>query len=138
MGQSCRGDSIFTGMVFANVANYHNRDGGFQFMSKERLQRLKSIATWSGVFVTLCGIALNLASGGSWWSNSLSFFGVIITCCGHWITNALAKHQAKEKEADQKKTEQEMWRIKRRIDRIKYGAGGALGHDIEDETLTPE
>ena len=72
-------------------------------MTKTRLQRFKSIATWSGVAITLCGIALNLASGGSWWSNGLSSFGVLITCCGHWISGALAKHQAQEKAADEER-----------------------------------
>ena len=26
--------------------------------------------------------------------SSLSFGGLLITCCGHWVANALAKHQA--------------------------------------------
>ncbi|HEY3931931.1 MAG TPA: hypothetical protein VGM58_06125 [Verrucomicrobiae bacterium] len=72
-------------------------------MSKERLHRLKGIMTWSGILVTFCGIVLNLASGGSWWSNGLSLFGLLITCCGHWISGALAKRQEKEKAADEKR-----------------------------------
>jgi hypothetical protein len=69
-------------------------------MTKERLKTVKSITTWSGVVITLSGIMLNLASGGSWQGNSLSLVGLVITCCGHWVTSALAKHQAAESAAD--------------------------------------
>jgi hypothetical protein len=89
------------------------------------LETLKGITTWSGVAVTFCGIILNLASSGSWWSNSLSLLGVISTCCGHLINNALVSHQTEMKVAEQEKADRDKRRIDRRIDLIKYGAGGA-------------
>ncbi len=90
-------------------------------MSKKRLQRFKSIVTGGGVAVTLCGIILSYATGGSLPAAGLATFGLLLTCCGHWASAALARKGARE-----------IWRMDRRIDRIKYGAGGALGHDIED------
>ena len=72
-------------------------------MSKERLQSLKGITTWSGVAITFSGILLNLASGGSWLGSGLSLLGLIVTCCGHWISNALGEHQKAEKAADEKR-----------------------------------
>jgi hypothetical protein len=70
-------------------------------MTKERLQRFKSITTFGGVLVTVSGIILARASGGSWWSFGLSLFGLLLTCSGHWIGSEIAKHQALEKEADE-------------------------------------
>ena len=75
-------------------------------MTKERLKTIKSITTWSGVLVTLSGIVLNLANGGSWQGNSLSLVGLLITCCGHWVTSALAKHQSAEHTADGRRFEE--------------------------------
>jgi len=72
-------------------------------MTKQHLQRFKSITTWSGVAVTFCGILLGLASGGSLWSGGLSLFGLLVTCGGHWIGNAIAKHQAAESAADKER-----------------------------------
>ena len=69
-------------------------------MTKERLQKLKGITTWGGVAITFSGIALNLAGGGSWQGNGLSLFGLVITCCGHWIGGAIGEHQKREKEMD--------------------------------------
>ena len=69
-------------------------------MTEERLQTLKSVTTWGGVVITFSGIALNIANGGSWQGNSLSFGGLFITCCGHLVSGALARHQAAEKAAD--------------------------------------
>jgi multisubunit Na+/H+ antiporter MnhG subunit len=74
-------------------------------MTKQQLQRFKDITIWAGVVVTFCGIILSLVSGGSWWSGGLSLFGLLVTCCGHLITNAIARHQAAERAADQKKLE---------------------------------
>ena len=70
-------------------------------ITKERLQKFKHITTWTGVAITFCGIVLGVASGGSLWSAGLSLFGLLMTCCGHWISNALAKHQAADRVADQ-------------------------------------
>jgi hypothetical protein len=94
-------------------------------MSTERLQSLKHITTWSGAGANLCGIILSYATGGSLAAFGLALFGLLIICCGHWVAHTLAKRQEIEHAADKKK-------ITRRIDRIKYGAGGALGYDIED------
>jgi len=81
-------------------------------MTKERLKFIKSVTTWSGVLVTLSGIVLNLASGGSWQGNSLSLVGLLITCCGHWVANALAKHQAADRDADETRFEELEYRLK--------------------------
>ena len=72
-------------------------------MTKESLQSLKTISTWSGVFITLCGIALNLANGGSMVGGGISLLGVLITCCGHWAANALAACAKAEKAEDEKR-----------------------------------
>lgn len=72
-------------------------------MTKQRLQAIKHITTWTGVAVTFWGIILGLASGGSWWSGGLSLFGLLITCSGHLANNALARHQSKERAADQER-----------------------------------
>jgi hypothetical protein len=72
-------------------------------MTKPRLHIFKSITTWAGVVVTFCGIVLGVASGGSLWSGCLALFGLLLTCCGHWISSALAKHQAAERAADQER-----------------------------------
>ena len=90
-------------------------------MSTKRLQRFNRIAIWGGVATTLCGIILSYATGGSLTAAGLSAFGLLLTCCSHWLSAALAKKAARD-----------IWRIDRRIDRTKYGAGGAMGHDIED------
>ena len=95
-------------------------------MTKPRLQSLKTITTWGGVAVTFSGIVLGVVNGGSRDGAYLSFFGLLITCCGHLISSAQAKRQAAEQAKDK-------WRIERRTDRIKYGAGGGLGYDIEDD-----
>ena len=94
-------------------------------MTKPRLQSLKTIAMWGGVAVTFGWIVLSIANGGSIDGAYLSFFGLLITCCGHLISGALAKRQAAEQAKDN-------WRTERRIDRIKFGAGGGLGHDVDD------
>jgi hypothetical protein len=101
-------------------------------MTKMPLQSLKTITTWGGVAVTFSGIVLGVVNGGSRDGAYLSFFGLLITCCGHLITSALAKHQAAEQAADKERVERDRWRIDRRIDRIKYGAGAGGGHDVED------
>lgn len=72
-------------------------------MKKHHLQVLKSVTTWGGAVVTFCGIVLGLASGGSWWSGGLALFGLLITCCGHWTTSAIAKHHALENAADEER-----------------------------------
>ena len=72
-------------------------------MTKERLQAFKRITTLSGVVVTFSGIILSVATGGSWWSGSLSFFGLLLTCSGHWISAALDRHKAAERAADEER-----------------------------------
>ena len=72
-------------------------------MTKKRLQELKAVTMWSGVAITFSGIMLNIARGGSWQGNALSLFGLLVTCCGHWIANGLGKYQRAEKEADEKR-----------------------------------
>jgi hypothetical protein len=69
-------------------------------MTKPRLQSFKTITTWGGVAVTFSGIVLSVATGGNPAANGLAFFGLLLTCCGHWIGGALAKHQAAEKAAE--------------------------------------
>ena len=72
-------------------------------MTKERLKTLKSVTTWGGVVVTFSGIALSIASGGSWWSGGLSLLGLLLTCSGHWISSALDRHKAAERAADEER-----------------------------------
>ncbi|MGD0259298.1 MAG: hypothetical protein ABSD29_05665 [Verrucomicrobiota bacterium] len=81
-------------------------------MTKKNLHTLKSATTWGGVVITFSGILVNLASGGSWQGNSLSFAGLVITCCGHWIAGALAKHQAAERDADEQRFEDLEYRFR--------------------------
>lgn len=72
-------------------------------MTKQRLEALKHITTWGGVLITLSGIALNWNSGGNLLGRCLSLAGVIITCCGHIVTNAISRHQRAEKDAAAKR-----------------------------------
>jgi hypothetical protein len=72
-------------------------------MTKQRLRALKTITTWGGVIVTFSGIVLSVATGGSLASAGLSLLGVLITCGGHWIAGALARHQDADTAADRAK-----------------------------------
>jgi hypothetical protein len=103
------------------------------FFGKPSMKSVKSITDWCGVLVTFTGIMLGVISGGSLEAAGVATVGVLLTCSGHLLSSALAKHQAVEQAADRKKAERDKRRIERRIDRIKYGAGGALGYDIEDD-----
>ena len=80
-------------------------------MTKHRLETLKTVATWAGVGVTLSGIMLSIFTGGSLPAACLALFGVLLTCCGHWVGGALARHQAAEKAADQKRLTEAQSRI---------------------------
>jgi len=84
-------------------------------MTKESLKNIKGISTWGGVVITFSGIVLSVSTGGSWQGASLSFGGLLLTCCGHWATDALAKHQAAERAAD----EQRFAELKSRVDPIE-------------------
>ena len=74
-------------------------------MSTERLQSIKHITTWGGAGANLCGVILSYATGGSLAAFGLALFGLLIICCGHLVSNALAKRQAAERAADKKKFE---------------------------------
>lgn len=69
-------------------------------MTAERLHKIKTVTTWLGVFVTFCGIVMNVVIGGSLGAAVISILGLMITCAGHWATSIIAKHQKAEKEAD--------------------------------------
>jgi len=72
-------------------------------MTKHRLQRFRSIATFGGYATTASGIVLSYATGGSLPALGLSVFGLLLTCCGHWISHKIAEHQAKEKAEDEER-----------------------------------
>ena len=72
-------------------------------MTKPHLETLKRITTWGGALVTLAGITLGVVTGGSRAGASVALFGLLLTCCGHWVGVALAHHQAAEKAADQER-----------------------------------
>lgn len=69
-------------------------------MTKPRLKSLKAITTWGGVSATFCGIVLSAATGGNPAAVGIAFFGLLLTCCGHWVSAAIAKRDAAEREAD--------------------------------------
>lgn len=48
---------------------------------------------------------MSYATGGSLAALGLSVFGLLLTCCGHLISNAIANHQAAERKADQQRIE---------------------------------
>lgn len=69
-------------------------------MNKPRLKSLKAITTWGGVGATFCGLVLSAATGGNPAGIGVAFLGLLLTCSGHWISAAIAKHDAAEREAD--------------------------------------
>lgn len=72
-------------------------------MTKARLQSLKTVTTWGGAAVTLGGIVLGVANGGSRDGAYLSAFGLLLTCCGNVIASRLAKHQSENEKADKQR-----------------------------------
>ena len=101
-------------------------------MTEQRLKQLKTLTTRGGVCITLCGIVLNLASGGSWYASGLSLSGVLITFCGHWISSALDKQRADARAAD----EQHISWLEERIEateNIIGEAGGSLRRVIKKQ-----
>ncbi len=82
---------------------YYNRNLNGCFMTKQRLHRFKSITTLGGYATTACGIVLSYATGGSLAAAGLSTFGLLLTCGGYWISDAIARHQAAERAADERR-----------------------------------
>lgn len=67
-------------------------------MKRKILSTLQSATTWFGVGITLCGIIYNVIRGGDIAGAYISFVGVIITSLGHFIGNAIARHDRIEKQ----------------------------------------
>jgi hypothetical protein len=67
-------------------------------MTRTTLGRLRNASTLSGVVVTLTGICYNLAHGGDILGAYISLGGVVITCVGHLVGAAIARHDKQEKE----------------------------------------
>lgn len=73
-------------------------------MTKQTLETLKRITTWTGVLVTLSGVVINMArdGGNNITGHAISLVGLAITVCGHLAANALSSHQKAEKAIDQR------------------------------------
>jgi len=61
----------------------------------------------------------------------LSLFGLLVTCCGHWISLAIAKHDAAERKADKERFEELDSRLKK-----SDGERERLSIEIESERLS--
>jgi hypothetical protein len=62
---------------------------------------MKATVTWCGVLVTFGGVVLGVITGGSLEAAGVATLGLVLTCCGHWISIAIAKHDAAERKADE-------------------------------------
>ncbi|MBI5387899.1 MAG: hypothetical protein HZA90_24825 [Verrucomicrobia bacterium] len=65
-------------------------------MTTKRLNLLKQAAIWAGILCTFIGVTRNLARGGDLISACLSYGGLLMTCCGHFVGVAIGKRQAAE------------------------------------------
>ena len=112
-------------------------------MSKQSLESLRRISTWSGVAITLSGMILNIArdGGNNFTGHAISLFGLAVTICGHIAANALSHHQKTEKALDQ----QTIMELKDRLDsaeeilndsalqRLVYAEAGRYADEHQDD-----
>ena len=80
-------------------------------MTKQGLKRLKPLATWSGVLVTLVGIVVSIIGGGSWVGNGLALLGIAVTSVGQMASDRLGRRQEAEAVADKERIKDLVCRV---------------------------
>jgi hypothetical protein len=78
----------------------HPKPLNAHIFTKPRLQSFKSITTWGGVAANFGGILVSYFTSRNLAGAGLSAFGLLLICCGHWVSGEIAKHQAVERAAE--------------------------------------
>lgn len=87
-------------------------------MTNRSLGRLKLLATWSGVLVTVVGVVVSIVQGGSWPGNGLALLGVAVTCVGQLASDRLDRRQEAEGVVDKELIEELACRIEDTEERL--------------------